>query len=247
MKNSSLVLLAILLTAVAINTADAQVAVVIQPVHLRADPSTNQPPLRLLFPPERLQLIPPKEEGDFYRVRTEGNDTGWVWKRNVSLYKRDDWMRQGKWLDANGDCQDTRHEVLIAESSLTVTFNPSGCRVIAGQWQDPYGGETFTNPSDLDIDHLVPLAHAHVSGGWAWERERRETYANDLTHPEHLIAVRDVLNQQKGDKSPDQWRPPRREFWCEYASAWLAIKKRWQLTLTAGEAAAIAEMKATCP
>ena len=110
-----------------------------------------------------------------------------------------------------------------------------------------YSGEAFTNPSDLDIDHLVPLANAHISGGWAWERERREAYANDLINPEHLIAVRDVLNQQKGDKGPDQWKPPRQEFWCAYATAWLAIKKRWQLTLTADEARAIAEMRATCP
>lgn len=60
--------------------------------------------------------------------------------------------------------------------------------------------------------------------------------------PEHLIAVRDVLNQQKGDKSPDEWKPPRQEFWCEYATAWLAIKKRWQLTLTADEAGANAAL-----
>lgn len=160
-------ILALLMTAVVTSSAIAQVAVVIQPVHLRADLSTIQPPLRLFYPPERLQLIPPKEEGDFYRVRTDGGETGWVWKRNVSVYKRDNWMKQGKWLDSDGDCQDTRHDVLIVESSIAVTLNPSGCRVIAGQWQDPYGGETFTNPSDLDIDHLVPLAHAHVSGGWA--------------------------------------------------------------------------------
>jgi len=214
-------------------------------VHLRADASTNHPPLRLLYPPERIQLIPPKELGDFYHVRTDTDDAGWVWKRNVSLYNRDDWM--SRWADADRDCQDTRHEVLIAESTTAVTLNPQGCRVMAGAWQDSYGGETFTNPSDLDIDHLVPLANAHISGGWAWERERRETYANDLINPEHLIAVRDVLNQQKGDKSPDQWKPPRQAFWCDYATAWLAIKQRWHLMLTADEAGAIAEMMRTCP
>jgi len=41
-----------------------------------------------------------------------------------------------------------------------------------------------------------------VSGGWAWPKERREAYANDLEHPEHLLAVKDSLNQAKGDKAP---------------------------------------------
>ena len=86
-----------------------------------------------------------------------------------------------------------------------------------------------------------------MSGGWAWPKERREAYANDLEHPEHLLAVKDSLNQAKGDKSPDKWKPPRQEFWCEYATNWLQIKQRWGLTLTASEAGAVVEMKATCP
>jgi Protein of unknown function (DUF1524) len=180
-----------------------------------------------------LQRIAPKEEGDFYRVRTSQGEQGSTWKRNVSRYNRDEWMRQGRWADADDDCQDSRHEVLIAESITSVTLNPQGCRVIAGTWQDPYGGETFTNPSDIDIDHLVPPANAHISGGWGWDSDRKQAYANDLTNPEHLIAVRHILNQQKGDKGPDQWKPPRQAFWCDYATAWLAIKKRWQLMLTA--------------
>ncbi|MGE0682429.1 MAG: DUF1524 domain-containing protein [Candidatus Binatia bacterium] len=228
-----------------LRSAFAQVAVVIRSVNLRADPSTTNPPLRLLFPPERLELIPPKEEGAYYRVRTEAGETGWVWQRNVNLYRREEWM--ARWADADRDCQDTRHEVLAEESAAPVTLSANGCRVDAGQWVDPYSGEVFTNPSDLDIDHVVPLANAHISGGWVWDRARREAYANDLNHAEHLLAVKNSLNRQKGDKSPDKWKPPRQEYWCEYATIWLDIKRRWQLILTAEEAAAIAEMKATCP
>jgi hypothetical protein len=185
----------------------AQIAVVIQPVHLRADPSTNHPPLRLLYPPERLQLTPAKEDGDFYHVRAAQGAEGWVWKRNVSVYTRDEWMKHGKWIDADRDCQTTRHEVLIEESTTAVLFDARGCMFMAGTWQDPYSGECLTDPADLDIDHVVPLTHAHISGGWAWERERREAHANDLSNPEHLMAVKLQLNRQKGDKSPDQWKP----------------------------------------
>ena len=80
----------------------------------------------------------------------------------------------------------------------------------SGRWVGPYSGEIFTDPSDLDIDHVVPLGNAHVSGGWAWPKERREAYANDLEHPEHLLAVKNSLNRAKGDDSPDKWKPPRR-------------------------------------
>lgn len=74
--------------------------------------------------------------------------------------------------------------------------------------------------------HVVPLVNAHISGGWAWHPDRKQAYANDLANPEHLLAVKAQLNRQKGDKSPDQWKPPRQEYWCDYATAWLAIKQR---------------------
>jgi len=125
-------LLILIIAVLAATSALAQVAVVIQPVHLRADPSTTNPPLRLLYPPERLQLTAPKESGDFYHVRTAQADTGWVWKRNVSIYNRDEWMKHGKWIDADRDCQTTRPEVLIEESATAVLFDARGCLAMAG-------------------------------------------------------------------------------------------------------------------
>ena len=40
------------------------------------------------------------------------------------------------------------------------------CRVIGGTWRDAYSGLFHTDPSVLDVDHFVPLAEAHRSGGW---------------------------------------------------------------------------------
>ena len=56
------------------------------------------------------------------------------------------------------------------------------CRVAEGEWDGPYTGEQFTDPSDLDIDHMVPLGNAHRSGGWAWDEGRKRQYANDLSY-----------------------------------------------------------------
>jgi hypothetical protein len=31
----------------------------------------------------------------------------------------------------------------------------------------------FTDPKQLDIDHVVPLQFAHLAGGWRWTPEQR--------------------------------------------------------------------------
>jgi hypothetical protein len=120
-------------------------------------------------------------------------------------------------------------------------------KVASGTWNDPYSGLTFTDPDDVDVDHMVPLRNAHVSGAWAWSFERRQEYANDLSHPEHLIAVDDATNQAKGAKGPDEWLPPRTEYHCQYVKDWEAIKTRWELTMTTAERVKVEEIKAECP
>jgi hypothetical protein len=32
-------------------------------------------------------------------------------------------------------------------------------------WRDAYSGVFYTDPGQLDVDHLVPLENAHRSGG----------------------------------------------------------------------------------
>ena len=50
--------------------------------------------------------------------------------QNFPDYDRDDWNH---WTDADRDCQNTRHEVLIEESLVEVTFKSAdGCQVATG-------------------------------------------------------------------------------------------------------------------
>ena len=159
-------------------------------------------------------------------------------------YDRSEWKH---WIDADEDCQDTRHETLLAESVIAVEFKDSRrCEIATGRWTDAYTGSVATNPRGLDVDHMVPLANAHRSGGYAWEEGRKRRYANDLIYAGHLIAVSASTNRSKGSKGPEEWRPPNRDYWCQYALDWITIKREWDLTATEEEAYALSEMLGTC-
>ncbi len=147
------------------------------------------------------------------------------------------------WIDADRDCQDTRQEVLIVESLQTTVLDDQGCRVASGRWFDPYTGQTFTDPGDLDIDHFIPLAEVHRSGGDRWTAQRREDYANDLAfHPDVLMAVSASANRSKGDRDPAEWLPPNTGYRCAYVETWVEVKATWRLNVDAGEKRAIEQV-----
>jgi hypothetical protein len=148
-------------------------------------------------------------------------------------------MPNGRWADTDHDCQDTRQEVLIEESLEPVSLDQSGCRVLQGAWWDAYTARMFTDPGELDIDHVVPLAEAHRSGAWAWSAAKKQAFANDLGNPDHLMAVSAGANRSKGDRDPAEWRPENDNFWMEYSAAYIGVKQRWGLCFDTAERAAL--------
>lgn len=146
------------------------------------------------------------------------------------------------WITIQGTCN-TREAVLVRDGVNVVTN--ASCAAISGSWYSPYDGATWTAASDLDIDHMVPLAEAWESGAWAWTTNERRTYANDMGGPE-LWAVTDNVNQSKGDKDPAQWKPPLTSFWCVYARAWIQVKWYWDMSVDSAEKAALTSMLGTC-
>ena len=110
------------------------------------------------------------------------------------------------------------------------------CNVSWGRWVCPYTGQVFEKASDVDIDHIVPLAWAHRHGAANWSREKKRQFAND---PENLLVVDDATNQAKGDKGPDEWMPPLKSFWAEYARRWMAVKAKYGLITSEKEEAAL--------
>ena len=76
----------------------------------------------------------------------------------------------GGWVDSDGDCQNTRHELLQELSTSIMSFTDNTCRVLTGKWLDPYTGKTFRQSAEVDIDHIVPLYWAWQHGAYDWSR-----------------------------------------------------------------------------
>ncbi|PSK54807.1 Nuclear cap-binding protein subunit 1 [Elsinoe australis] len=140
------------------------------------------------------------------------------------------------WSTVSGACN-TR-EVVLARDGTNVVQSASSCAATSGTWRSPYDGATWTDAADVDIDHMVPLANAWRSGASSWTTARRETFANDRTSPQ-LWAVTDNVNQQKSDQSPDTWLPPLASFHCTYARSWIAVKNKYDLSITSAEKTAL--------
>ncbi|MER7007099.1 HNH endonuclease family protein [Dactylosporangium sp. NPDC000555] len=146
------------------------------------------------------------------------------------------------WITISGSC-DTRETVLKRDGTSVVTN--SSCSATSGRWYSPYDGATWTAASDVDIDHVVPLAEAWRSGASSWTTSKRQSFANDLTHPQ-LIAVTDNVNQAKGDQDPSTWQPPLASYRCTYAKMWITVKYAWGLKLQSSEKSALQGMLNSC-
>lgn len=142
------------------------------------------------------------------------------------------------WIDADGDCQNTRHEVLKRDSLSETQGN---CSITSGSWVSWLDGMRFTNPRLMDIDHLVPLAEAWDSGASLWTSTQRRAFANDLGYKWALRAVTLSVNRSKGDDDIAEWLP-QQSVQCAYVQRWMAVKYRWRLTVDSAEKSAIKEV-----
>jgi hypothetical protein len=163
-------------------------------------------------------------------VRADGSMTG---------YSRDKFPH---WITQSGTCN-TREAVLKRDGTNVVT--DSACAATSGRWFSPYDGATWSAASDVDIDHIVPLAAAWRSGAASWTTAQRQSFANDMSGPQ-LIAVTDNVNQAKGDQTPATWKPPLTSYWCTYAKMWVHTKYRWNLSVNSAEKTELTGMLGRC-
>ena len=170
----------------------------------------------------------------------------------TGIYERDAFGTAWSDLDSNGCNQ--RDDVLLRDGVPgTVRVADQGAcdhDVLAGTWHDPYTGRVLemTDLKDpvqaqaVQIDHVVPLAEAWVSGAASWSADRRHAFANDL---DGLVASDGPTNAAKSDDDPAAWRP-RKAFQCDYARRWIMVKAAWGLAADRSERRALREILVDC-
>jgi len=176
----------------------------------------------LITPTEYLALLTIAEEGS----RDDFNPDDW------SHWHIKDWS----------GCS-SREEVLVRTAIGDTSWDPDDpCEVVDGWWYSEYDGTWTSESSEIEIDHVVGLSEAHVSGAWDWTSDQREWFANDL---QNLVAVSPAAEQSKGDSDAAGWWP-HEDVWCSFAYTVVEVKFNYGLTVDPAEHAALAEMIETC-
>ncbi len=151
----------------------------------------------------------------------------------------------GRWINDPTDetCMNTRGKVLVRDSNSEVTYRGNRqCVVDSGHWNDPYAGKEIESAREIQIDHMVPLKNAYISGAWKWDYKARCLYANYLGYRNHLVSADASQNMSKGDRAPDKYLPVNHSYRCQYVRDWLAVKLIWKLHMTIDEVQAIHEV-----
>lgn len=154
------------------------------------------------------------------------------------------------WKDVDRNGCDTRNDILRRDLK-GVSFKPGtrGCVVASGTLDDPYTGKQIAfvrgpQSSKVQIDHVVALGNVWVSGGQKLSAEQKAAIAND---PLNLLAVDGPANMQKSDKDASGWLPKNKGFRCSYVARQIAVKGKYNLSVTPAEKQAMARVLDSCP
>jgi hypothetical protein len=147
---------------------------------------------------------------------------------------------------------DTRNDILNRDLVDKTYVATQRCpdAVATGTLRDPYTNATVAFHrgakvgASVQIDHIVPLALAWDSGAYAWPFVQRLRFAND---PANLLAVAGEANGDKGDAQPALWMPANTAFWCQYATAYLAVLRGYALPVDAPSAQVLRDAATSCP
>ncbi len=155
------------------------------------------------------------------------------------------------WSDVDHNGCDTRNDILKRDLiDLVFKEKTNQCVILSGTLVDKYSGETIpfvrgvSSSMEVQIDHVVALSNAWVTGAYKLSDAQRKALAND---PLNLFAVKGRLNSQKSDGDAATWLPPLKSFRCTYVSQQIAVKKKYKLWVTLSEKAAIAKILISCP
>ena len=153
----------------------------------------------------------------------------------------------GVWEQITNGC-DAR-DVILHRDMKDVQVN-SKCQVTRGILDDPYTGKVInfvrgpSTSSLVQIDHVVAIGNAWVTGAQALSLDQRKALYND---PLELLAVDGAANNQKSDGDAATWLPPNKSFRCQYVARQIAVKAKYHLWVTQAEKQMMQTILSNCP
>lgn len=149
------------------------------------------------------------------------------------------------WRDTDGNGCDADDDAIERYASREMADR---CRESAAVMIDPYTGNELRwgarRAGVVEIDHVVSLSDAWQKGAFAWNRSKRQEFAND---PINLVPtsarVNGVLKSDKDAATWLPWKPAR----CEYVARQIRVKGAYGLWVTAAERDAMARVLKSCP
>jgi hypothetical protein len=223
--------------------------------------------------------VPQTGGTDINRYKTALDNLGKIEVRSPAIsakYDRIDDFGNG-WLDTDNNGCDTRNDILKRDiqsyAPKTITYKDTKhCKVNSGDLYDPYtntvkhfqyGKDTS---GDVQVDHMVALKDAWLTGAQEWDKDKRVQYANS---PDVLLSVDGKTNVTKGDgicwnvtlnldvgtctitntpidKTLLVWMPPNKTYWCDYTAKLIEIRKQWGLFMTPQQDSTYKKVLAVC-
>ncbi|GAA3888007.1 hypothetical protein GCM10022381_32420 [Leifsonia kafniensis] len=151
------------------------------------------------------------------------------------------------WLDVDRNGCDTRNDILARD--LTEIAKSGSCRVLTGTLADPYTGTQIAfvrgnaTSTKVQIDHVVALQNAWITGAQQLTQDAREALAND---PRNLLAVDGPTNSAKGAGDAATWLPPEKSFRCTYVARQIEVKAAYGLWIAPAEHDAMERVLGAC-
>ena len=151
------------------------------------------------------------------------------------------------WKDFDRNKCDERQDTLTRDMSKVKYKDARKCQLASGVLADSYTGTSIkwkVNSGSVDIDHVVALKNVWISGGQKLSQDQRLAVAND---PLNLMASQASANRSKGDANAAEWLPTHKPFRCQYVATQVSVKKKYALSVTAAEKAAMKRVLNSCP
>lgn len=179
-------------------------------------------------PPEGLDFIGGYYEKGEYKCYAEPCFT--IHKGTEAAAAKDRPFSPRDWQPRTRSCQKAYTQALAKASTVDIRYAKKGdcVFVVEGEWLDPYTTEVITELGDIALDQLVSYREAHRYGGAYWSHAQRMELVSDS---DNIVPVASMSKKARAGKSPTQWMPENKAYWCDYIVRREIIQRKYKLYL----------------